>query len=227
MASANVAVRFDLARERCLKDPVFRCELLASSINMGDEHTETPPSAQLTVKLPHNEVDAFEARLIEALPNEAVGEVIVRARSTTADNVTQQVANLGRRMAQLTDYRDRLTTLTKRGDVRSAELIQIAGELSKVQSDIEQVTAQQRDMADRVSKERLTVDLGEREGSAALRPLARVWRSSLDLLIDSSADALRFLIMILPWLPIIAVGIAFVPWLWRMMRRSRAQRASA
>ena len=45
MASANVGTRFDLARERCLKDPAFGCELLASSINMGDEHTETAPRA--------------------------------------------------------------------------------------------------------------------------------------------------------------------------------------
>jgi len=59
-----------------------------------------------------------------------------------------------------------------------------------------------------------------------LRPLALVTRSALDLLIDSSADALRFVIMILPWLPIIAVGLVLIGWLWRMMRRSRTQRAT-
>ena len=219
MPSASVRARFDLARERCLKDPVFGCELLTSSINMGDEHTETPPSAELTVKLPRNEVEAFEQRLIEPLADESPGEVVVRARSTTADNVTQQVADLGRRMAQLTDYRDRLTALTKRSDVRAAELIQIAGELSKVQSDIEQATAQQHDLADRVAKERLTINLGEREGSAVWRPLVRVWRGALDLLIDSLSDALRFVIVALPWLPIMAFGVALLAWIWRRVRR--------
>ncbi len=225
MPSASVSARFDRARDMCLKDKELSCELLASSINMGNAHTETAPSAQLTVKLPHDQVDIFAGRLIEALPNEAPGDVVVRARSTSADNVTQQVADLARRMAQLTDYRDRLAVLTKRSDVRAAELIQIAGELSKVQTDIEQATAQQHEMADRIAKERLTIDLGEREGSAVWRPIARVSRNALDLLIESSADALRFVIVILPWTPIVALAMVLIAWLWRRLRRGRSRAA--
>lgn len=223
MDASSVAPRFKRARDLCLSDATFACELVASNISEGSEEDGVAPSAQLTLMLPHAKVDEFEDRTVAPLAGEEEGSVKTRVRSSSAENVTQQLVDLDKRMAQLTDYRDRLTALTKRSDVRAAELIQLADALSKAQAELDEVAAMQRDTQGRVAKERLTISLGEREGSATLRPITRVFSSAGAMLVESTASALRFLILSLPWLPILAAAIAALGWLWRLIRRRRVQ----
>jgi hypothetical protein len=225
MDAAFVSPRFKRARDLCLTDKSYSCELLASNFNQGNEDGDVASSAQLTVMLPHDKVDAFAEGLIAPIGEESASSVKIRARSTTAENVTQQVTDVGRRLTQLTDYRDRLTALSKRSDVRAAELIQLAEALSKVQAEIDAATAQQRDAEGRVAKERLTIELAEREGANVLRPITYVLNSAGSQLIDSAASALSFLIRSLPWLPIAAAAIMAIAWLWRRVRGARPRGA--
>jgi hypothetical protein len=226
MDGSFVTPRYKRARDLCLADTSFACELLAANVSEGNEDEGVAPSAQLTIMLPHAKVDAFEERIVALLPEEAEGSVKTRVRSTNAENVTQQLVDLDKRITQLTDYRDRLTALAKRPDVRAPELIQLADALSKVQAELEQVAAQQREAKSRVAKERLTITLGERDGSATFRPIARVVNSAGALLIESAADALRFVILSLPWLPIVAAVVVALGWLWRLLRGRRARAAT-
>lgn len=224
MNASSVAPRFQRTRDLCLNDASQGCELLSSNLEAGDEAAGTSPNGQLVLMLPHDKVKAFEDQTIAPLPGESADSVRVPARSTAAENVTSQVVDIDRRLAQLTDYRDRLTALSKRADVRVAELIQLADALSKVQAEIEQVAGEQRDANNRAAKERLTINLSEREGSATFRPIALVMSSALAILAESAAAALRFLILSLPWLPIVAAAIWAIGWLWRRIRGTRAAR---
>jgi hypothetical protein len=225
MSHDSVKARFDKARDKCLKDAALKCTLIGASIS-----DEAVPSygtggalARLVVALPHDQVAAFEEALMQALPQDGSQKLVVASHSTSAENVSNAVSDTDRKIVQLTTYRDRLAALAKRSDLGVADLMKIEAELSKVQGDLDAALAEKRDLAERAGKEQLTVSLQETQDRTA--PLARVWRNAGDTLIDSSADALGFLIRALPWLPVVGAGVLFVSWLWRLRRRKKEKAA--
>lgn len=186
-------------------------------MDSGDDYV----NATLIVELPHEQIALFQKNLLSALPGEAADDVHVTSRSTQAQNVQQEKTDISHRLTQLTDYRDRLNALAKRANASVEDLIKIESELSNVEGQIEQLSAQGRDVSGRVAREQLSVLMTEHESlSDAFRPLGRVWRGSISLLARSAADALQFIIQIIPWLPIIALVIFLAPWLWKWARNS-------
>ena len=210
-APQSVKPRFERARDACLSPTSNDCELLYASINGGDTARGARPRAALTVRLPHAAVAGFEEALLAPLAGERPGETILRSRSTTADDLTTAIADVDRRLAQLTDYRDRLTTLAQRPDAKVEDLVKVESELSSVQSQIETLTGQQRKLAQRVDTETLTVDLDAAvplNGIGA--PVATAWRDASRVLGQNAASALRFGIGSLPWLPLVALAFAVI-----------------
>lgn len=227
MQRATIRPRFERARDRCLQDTTISCTLVAASINI-DENTNYPSSyAQLVVLLPHDKVDPFADSLLQPLNGESAGSAQLRSRSTQAGNVTKQAADVGRRLTQLTDYRDRLTALSRRADAKVDELIKLASELSTAQSNVEQWAAQQRDVSERVAKERLTISLSERPGVGdAMRPMLLAGSAAIETFSASAATALSFVIWSIPWLPILALAFFVLSRLWNFTRRRRAAAAA-
>lgn len=220
MPRASINPRFERARDRCLQDAALHCNLLSASINMEDETSEVSSFAELTVTLPHDSVSVFEKSLLDPLQGEVAQDVSVVARSTQAENVTEEATDIDRRLAQLTDYRDRLTTLSQRQNLSAEDLIKIESELSRVQGELDQATAQKRSVGERINRERLNLYFSEHStaGNAA-KPIMREWAEAMPLLGDSTASALRFLIRAIPWLPIVAGGLVLLSWIWRIARR--------
>jgi hypothetical protein len=216
MGHDAVKPRYDRARERCLHDASLNCKLISAGMSVGDFGDANGASAQMQVALPHDKVSAYEAGLLQPLPGEGRAAE-VQSRSTRAESVENEATDLDRKIAQLTAYRDGLAVIAKRPNLSVGDLIKVEGELAKTQTDLDQATAQKREVNDRIARERLSVFFGERPSVTA--PLARVWRDASNTLIDSLAAALQFLIEAVPWLPIM-LGIFFlVRWLWRLARR--------
>jgi hypothetical protein len=222
MAADKIGPRFERARAACLSDPTSGCILVHASIVAGDERGGAQPSAELTVRLPHDKIAAYQTALLSPLEGEAKGEPIIRQSSTDAEDLTFAIQDADRRMAQLVDYRDRLTALAKRGDAKTQDLIQIEEKISEVQSEIEQLQAQQRGLNLRVATELLSIDMSPIAGLANVRsPLAEAWRNAGTILGDSAARAFTFLVSALPWLPLVALGLWLLVRLWRMVRGRR------
>jgi hypothetical protein len=223
MERTRVKARFERARTHCLQDSAILCKLESASIDLGGDSGENFTDATLAVELPRDQIGPFEQAIQAALPGEDAADIRVASRSTRAQNVTKEQSDVERRIVQLNDYRDRLTALSKRPDVRVDDLIKIESELSSVQSQLEQLTAQARDVGDRVSREQLTISIGERQTLGdAFRPIGRVLHDSVFLIASSAADALRFLIQSIPWLPIVAAAFFLLSWFWRRVRRQKA-----
>jgi len=223
MARDYVKPRFERAVGRCFHDASLDCELISSSMSAGDPDEGTTTQGQLVVALPHEKVEPFEKSLLDAVAGEGTDDVIMRSRSTQAENVTQQVTDLDHKIAQLTDYRDRLQALAKRPDLHADDLIKIEQELSDVESQLDDTIAQKNDVSAHVRRETLTVTLGERHTlSDAWRPLAQAWRDSLDTLSESAAAALQFVIQVLPWLPIVAGMIWLLSLIPRLIPKRKA-----
>jgi len=228
MADAMVAPRFERGRDACLEDRSLNCNLLEASITVGNANARVRPRASLSVRLPHDSVMRFESLLLEPLPGEAPGEPSLRRSSTTAEDLTFQISDTERRLAQATDYRERLTVLSRRGDAKVDELIKVQQSLSEVQSSIEAMTVETRQLNTRVDTELLNITLGAYEPLTSVSsPLGSAWRDAARALGESTASAFLFVVVLLPWLPLIALGGLALVWLWRFMRKLRRQKESA
>lgn len=213
-----VKPRFERARDRCLNDAALRCKLITASLTANEL---TGDEANLVVALPHDKVTLFEKSLLEPLTEDGSGKATVQSRSTSAENVTTQAGDNERKVAQLTAYRDRLMALTKRTDLSVTDLMKVEAELSKVEADLNAALAEKRDVGERIAMESLTVNFGETEPATA--PIMKVFDRAGATLTESTAAAIDFLIRIVPWLPIIGLGLVLLGWLWRLVRRKRTQ----
>ncbi|CAO4172491.1 DUF4349 domain-containing protein [Methylorubrum populi] len=218
----RVEPHFAAARDRCLKEAA-ECTLLRSSIRDGGGASQ--PRAQIEVRLKHASVAAYVAFLTTPLPGEEPGDVALIAQETRAEDLTRALADTGRRLVQLNDYRNRLTALAEKPDNRAEDLIKIAGELAQVQSQIEEAEAQRRGLDQRVDTEIVTVSFRTDQARAgAFAPVREVWARSGPILGDSAASALRFTVASLPWLAIGLLAVLLLRLVWRI-RRQRAQPA--
>lgn len=211
-----VRARYDGAREACLHDAALHCKLLSANI---DEHPDLA-SASLTLAMPHDSIAGFEAALQKPLPQDKDG-VQLNARSTRAESVENQKSDTDKKAAQLSKYRDGLAELAKRPNLSVDDYIKVQQELSKTEADLDEALAAQRDVAGRIARESLSVMLVER-GRAAASPIGEAWNEAGELFVDSTAQVLRFVIQLVPWLPV-ALGLFFLlRWIWRIARRTPA-----
>jgi hypothetical protein len=228
MADDMVAPRFDRGRTACLEDQSLNCNLLEASITEGNANAGVRPNARLSVRLPHESVMRFEALLLEPLPGEDAGEPSLRRRSTNAEDLTMEIAEVDRRLAQAIDYRDRLTVLSRRSDAKVDDLIKVQQNLSEVQSLIEAMTAETRQLNRRVDTELLNISLNSYDRVVNVAsPLGQAWRDSARALGQSTASAFLFVVVLLPWLPLIALGGVALVALWRVLRKVRKHKGFA
>lgn len=221
MASAFIKARFERARDKCQNDPALKCKITSASFRLIGEPDAPLPVANLSVALPHDAVAVFEQSLLEPLPDENKDDVVVKARTTNAQNVTNLVRDIESRLSQLTNYRDRMTELSKRGGAKTDDLIKIEGEISRTQSEIEAIEAQRRDLAERIAKENLSISFeGLSTASDAFQPVRDVWQNSLRLMGQSAAAVLTLIVGILPWIPVFLIGFFSLRWLVRRLRKS-------
>ncbi|AWI88230.1 DUF4349 domain-containing protein [Methylobacterium sp. DM1] len=222
LAPERVAPHFAAARDRCLNESAT-CTLLNSSIRDGSG--TRPPQAQVQVRLPHEAVAPYVAFVTAPLPGEAAGDVALIEQATRAEDLTASIADTGRRLAQLNDYRTRLTALAEKPDNRAEDLIKIAGELAQVQSQIEESEGTRRGLDERVDTEIVTVNFRASQARAgAFAPVQEVWTRAGPILGESAATALRFTVASLPWLPIVLFAALLLRLVWRI-RRKRAHPA--
>ncbi len=222
MADEKIAPRFERAQTSCLEDQSLNCNLIEATITVGDANAGVRPRANLSLRLPHDSVARFQAQLLQPLPGEGPGEPSLRRSSTTAEDLTFQIVDVNRRLNQANDFRDRLTTIGRRTDAKVDDLIKVADKVSEVQSSIEELTVQTRNLNTRVDTELLNIDLDPHASLTNLSsPLGQAWRNSARELGRSAAAAFTFIVVSLPWMPLIAVGGALLIWGWRLVRKTR------
>lgn len=219
MDDAAVRPRFERAKASCLKDEALHCRLLDASLRSWQrEDGASSSTASLTVALPHDRINGFEGAILKPVAGESAGDATITSRSTRSENVTDNAQDTARKLAQLTDYRDRLAALAKRPGIAIGDLIKLDAELSKTEGQIADLQAQKSTLERQIGEERLTITLGARSDTSLFGPARRVWGQSLQILADSVGNALEFAIRLIPWLPLI-VGIFFLfVWLWRVVR---------
>jgi hypothetical protein len=222
MPRGAVSPRLTRARDLCLQNKALGCQLVTANISQGDGTPDSMTSASLEVQLPHAALAPFEHALLAPVRGEKPGDAVMVSRQTQAQSVETQAADTGRRVAQLTDYRDRLSALEKRPNLSVDDLIKLESEESRVQSELDAATGQQRTLNDGIAREDVTIQLNETPVVIeAVGPIAQAWRDAGDTLAENTASALRFAIGAIPWLPVLALAIFLIARAWRLFRRRR------
>lgn len=214
-----IEAHFIRAKEACATDAALKCVLLEASVTLnGAGHS--CPSAQLRARLPHEAVARFKGSVTSPVAGEAAGDVVVTRSLTQIEDLGRPLADTKRRREQLEDYRNRLKGLEARKDTQVEDLIKIANELSRAQSQIEELDQQHRKLEERVESELVSVAIqSEEPAGGPLAPIEEVWRHSADILGANAAEALRFVLFIIPWTPIILLVFGLLRWAGRAWRR--------
>jgi hypothetical protein len=206
-----VKQRFEQVRDACVSGTIAGCVLLNASIEEVGFDRGRHPVASLSVRLTHEAVGPFEQAVLKPLPGEQASDVAVVSRSTSAEDLTAAITDGDRRLAQLTDYRDRLTVLAKRADAKVEDLIKVQSELSSTQSLIEELTAQQKRLGERVATELETVQITGKVAVGQGSEIAEVLHRSAKILDGAVAASLQFLIAAVPWIVTVMVVMILLP----------------
>ena len=219
---------FTAARDRCLQTPALHCILLHASLGSaplaygGSPATQT---AELQLRLPHDQVAPFANALTDALPGEKAGLVRVTGQSTDAEDLGRPLADVAQRTTQLSDYLASLKALGARLTISVSDLVKIAGETAQAQSQIEAVQAEQRNLSLRVDTEALNVSFSEPAPViVAQDPIDETLSQASSIFRASAAQVLQVSIAALPWLPVLLVVVLLLALSQRLIfgRRRRA-----
>lgn len=214
-----VSARFVALKKLCLEEAALHCVLLDANSSLSDGGP-VRPSAHIQARLPHDGVERFMQAAAAPVVGEVQSDVTVLRSGTRMEDLGRPIADTTRRLEQLDDYRKRLDALERRPDTRAEDLIKIAGELSQVQSRIEESTEQRRKLDERVQTELVAVYIqAEAPSGGPLAPIEAVWRDGANILGRSAAGALRFALIAVPWSPIVAVAVGALRLLVRAWRR--------
>lgn len=223
MPPATVEPHFTRARDFCLQNAALNCILIAGSANAGDENAQQPPSAQLTVTLPHDQVAVFEKAVLAPLAGQAKTDIVVRQQSTQAENLTQQVTDIDRRVSQLSSYRDRLTAIAERSNIKASDLIELEEKISELQSELDQLASSKLQIVERVTRERLDISfIAQVSLTDTGRPVSQAWDQSFEVLGQSASTVLLLVVGLLPWIPLALLVWLVVALIRRSMKRRRA-----
>lgn len=216
MAHDAVAPRYQAARDACVKNKALKCVLTSTSLTTGRE-----VRGELQVALPHEQVAAFEKRLMRPLHEDGDSKPDITSRATSVENETQRVADTDRQLSQAIAYRDKLEELSKRPNLSVEEVLKLHEALTEAQTAVENAIAAKRAAQSDVHLEKMDVTLEERVTPVQTSAFDGFWNNAGRVFMASLAEMLLRIVNALPWLPL-ALVLAWVA--ARFVKRLRLKR---
>jgi len=176
--------------------------------------------------------------MVARVPVEQLDAVVAKARalgrvgqeSQESKDVTRDIVDTDARLRNLQRTEERLLALLAQQASALADVLAVERELTRVRGEIEQLTAQLKSLEHDVAMATLTVLLSTEESADlegpddAWRPMRKIWREagavvarSAAGLVWSAAAAIRALLLLVPWLPLIGLLVFF----WRRRRKKQ------
>lgn len=212
----QLEARWARDRKACTDDKAFHCIILDASFQSSGMGAGRP-TAHLTFRIAPEGVATFAGAITK--------DVALTASSLQATDMAASIEDLTRRGAMLGAYRDRLTELSKRTSASVDDLIKLSSELSHVQSQLEEIAGSRAKIAQQVELEQVAVQyLAIRGSGDRLAPITTALANFRQTLGESAGGAIRFVALVVPWLPFAALGIALLYGLVRLLPRRRSPR---
>jgi hypothetical protein len=194
------------------------CEVLSSNITNKTE--QDLPSGHIALRVQPDQLKKLLAFV------ESQGRVA--AYSAESEDKTGQVVDTEARIKNLTTFRDNLRAMLSRPSVTVKDSIEIQGQLTEVQSQLDSETAGRKALANETEK--VAVDITfrvekprhDREG---FRQIWNALRDSGSILAESTAWLIMAVMTLLPWVVVVGPLAWFaVRWVRRWRNCSRAVR---
>jgi hypothetical protein len=200
----QLAQRVEATRAACSADSKSGCAIVEVSIGDSGEYT-----GRIRVRLAPAGVDA--------LVNVAsVGGQVV-ASQTSAEDLAQPLADVGRQLTMQNAYRDRLAGLLVRKDTSVADLITVSKELSVTQTQIEELTNQNVLLRHRIDTDLLTIvwhvpAAQARSDTSPIRDALSTFGANFT---EAIGDVIEFLAQLVPWLIVGLPALILLRMFWR------------
>ena len=201
-------------QDTCVNEATWHCTVMDASIQL--ERDQRGGTAHLNLRASPEGVRAMRKRLTDS------GGVV--SQGTHVDDLGQPIAEVGKRLEMLKNYRASLLDLQRKA-TKVEDLILIAEKLAETQSELEAATGQNTHLMDRVNREVLSIDLSTRQTAARSlwAPIGNALREFLPSLVRASASVIEAVAYLLPWGIVLSVLVA----LFIKLRRKWRQRKTA
>jgi len=144
------------------------------------------------------------------------------SHTETAEDKTAPFLDIEKRLDAQTALRDRLSQLLQQAGTNVADLVAVEKQLAEVQGTIESETAQRdylRTITDTVKVDVIYNGLIQQAGPFDLSPVRVALNTFGSTVIQSLGELIAWIATVLPWLPVVALGL----WMARWMLRRRNQ----
>ncbi|MCG6117684.1 MAG: DUF4349 domain-containing protein [Aquimonas sp.] len=207
LSAAALSARMAEVRRACTEALHGRCSLLEYSESGGDQ-----ASGRLRMRLVPEAVEPIVAGAADGA-HEA-------RRSTRAEDLAVAVADNARQRERLGLHQQRLDALTARTDLSVAEHLQLARELSALESELMAAERQAAQQALRLETNLLTLEFrGSGPKGSRWSALGEAISDSMDNFVDGLIEAVELVAFGLPYL-LLGFPIALLWWaLWRLATR--------
>ena len=199
---------FDAAVAHC---EALNCQLL--SANYNKETPYNPPSASLSVRVPPRNVQIF---LTDLAKN---GEVMQHGRDS--EDKTNQVVDADARIKNLTELRDRLRVMLTDKSAKFKDLIEVETQLANTQSELDSFTSLRKALSLETDLVAVNIDFSAAQGISQqgfFAPVARAFKDAGQVMMESFAGLITFVVSAIPWLLIGIPLLLLVRKFWQKLK---------
>ena len=179
-------------------------------------------SGQWVARIPVDKYDAF----LDAVSKLGLPE----RQNQTAQDVTDQYVDLQAQIANKKRLEQRILELLAKPGGEMKEVIEVERELARVRGEIEQMEGRLRYLENRTAFTTVTIRAVERrdyvppQAPTFLNRIRQAGEGSLTSLLHFAQGLTILAVVLLPWLVVLAVVLAIVVWLIRLLRGRRPAR---
>jgi hypothetical protein len=220
-ARIDLLVKSLESAERAILDLIKDHNGFLAESNLAAQ-TGTQRDATWRVRVPVDHFDSFVS---------AVGKLgEVRTNHVGSQDVTEAFADLDARIRNKQEEEKRLLKHLSDSTGKLEDILNVERELSRVRGEVEQMQGRLRVLANRSDLSTVTITATEWKDYSPPAPMtfqAQLNHSffrSLDALVAFGKTVLLLLVALIPWTPLIVIGLFVLLWLIRAERRASATR---
>lgn len=197
-----------------------KCEELGCVvIESYKEQDGADQAAYLTVRVPNDAVEDFIASLTDS------GAKIIR-HERTAEDRTLELADIESRLDTVKALRSSMQRLLKtRTESAIQTVLEIEREMNRIQKEEESLSRQLKQIKKQTSFSLITIEY-ETPGSLVggdFAPVSKAMAEGKEIFADSLSEAILFSALVLPWVPLVVIGL----WILLRLFRGKPRREKA
>ena len=205
---AQVRPLYEKVVAACKADTANGCMLLDSSLDSGRYM-----QARISLRAKPAGVQKIVALVA------AEGELT--SQGTKAEDLGRPVMDSRKRLKMLRQYQAQLQELEKKSGNNVDALIKVTKELATVQTELEEATAENSLLMQRIDTDLLNVSISAQGKRSFWSPVKRSLGNFTENLTEGTANAITALAYILPWLAGFAILFPLLRKGWRRLRAPR------